>query len=450
MRQLKEQQPGLTPVSIAHEHAHELDVMSDILDENPEILELVYRDLVAEVSSETGRRGMTAEQTLRALIVKQMNGFSYVELAFHLADSRTYSAFCRLPWLDEKPVSGSALWEAIHRIRPGTLEAINRVLVGVAKDEGVEKGRKVRIDCTVTETNIHAPTDSSLLWDVVRVLTRTMRQATEVFGDALDAKFTDHTRRAKRRNLGIHNASNAKMRLPLYRDLLKVTRKTLGYAASMADALAKRPTSVASLGFEYELRHILGLGRRVVDQTQRRVINGEKVPASEKLVSIFEPDTDIIIKSRRETEFGHKLCLTTGASSLVTDCVIEDGNPPDSKLAVGMVERQKEIYGRVPRQTAFDGGFASKKNLAAIKGMGVKDVAFHKKRGLAIADMAKSTWVYKRLRRFRAGVEGVISFLKRCFGLTRCTWTGIMGFKSYVWGSIVSANLLILARHRLA
>jgi len=450
MREVAEQQLDLTPRTIRHEHACELEAVSEILDETPEILEWVYRDLVAGISSETGRRGLTAEQVLRAVLVKQMNGFSYVELAFHLADSRTYSAFCRLPWLDEKPVSSSALSSAIIRIRPETLEAINRVLVAAAKDEGIEKGRKVRIDCTVTTTNIHPPTDSSLLWDVVRVLTRLMRQATEELGDALVASFTDHTRRAKRRNLRIHNAANAKKRLPLYRDLLKVTRKTLGYAASMADALGAGPVDVVRLHFEHELRQFVDLGRRVVDQTHRRVIEGEKVPASEKIVSIFEPHTDIIIKSRRETEFGHKVCLTAGDSSMLTDFVVEDGNPADSELAVRMIKRQKEIYGRPPRQAAFDGGFASKANLAAIKTEGVADVAFHKKRGLAISDMAKSTWVYKRLRRFRAGVEGVISFLKRCFGLRRCTWTGLKGFKSYAWSSIISANLLILARHRLA
>jgi IS5 family transposase len=156
---------------------------------------------------------------------------------------------------------------------------------------------------------------------------------------------------------------------------------------------------------------------RVVDQTERRVLRGEQVPAQEKVVSIFEPHTDIIIKKKRETEFGHKLCLTTGASSLVLDCVIEDGNPADSTLAVGMVERQRDIYGKVPRQVAFDGGFASRANLDAIKAMDVKDVMFSKGRGLAVTEMVKSTWVFKRLWRFRAGVEGCISFLKRCFGL---------------------------------
>ena len=114
-----------------------------------------------------------------------------------------------------------------------------------------------------------------------------------------------------------------------------------------------------------------------------------------------------------------------------------------------MVERQRDLYGKVPRQVAFDGGFASKANLDAIKATNVKDVMFSKSRGLAITEMVKSAWVYKRLWKFRAGVEGCISFLKRCFGLGRCTWVGLNGFKSYVWGSILSANLLILARHRL-
>ena len=129
--------------------------------------------------------------------------------------------------------------------------------------------------------------------------------------------------------------------------------------------------------------------------------------------------------------------------------MIEDGNPADSDLAREMIIRQTTLYGRPPRQVAFDGGFASKDNLRDLKDDGVKDVMFSKKRGLKVADMAKSSWVYKRLRDFRAGVEGMISFLKRCFGMGCCTWSGESSFKSYVWGSVVSANLLILARHTM-
>ena len=448
MRQIVVQSPELTPVSIQHHHAAELAAISKLLDENAGILPLVHADLARGVSAENGRPGLSAEQTLRALIVKQMNGFSYVELAFHLADSRTYRSFCRLPAFSDKSPSDTALQSAIRRLRPETLEAINRLLVGTAKEEAIEDGRKVRIDCTVTETNIHAPDDAAQLWDCVRVLTRLMGRALAL---APVVRFTDHTKRAKRRRLAILNAKGAEGRLQPYRDLLKVTTKTVNAARQAADALGSvaGPNSLAAVALDFELRHYVGLAERVVDQTERRVLRGEQVPAQEKVVSIFEPHTDIIIKKRRETEFGHKLCLTMGASSLVLDCVVEDGNPADSTLATQMVERQRDIYGKVPGLVAFDGGFASKANLDAIKAMDVKDVMFSKGRGLAITEMAKGAWVYKRLWKFRAGVEGCISFLKRCFGLGRCTWTGLDGFKAYVWGSILSANLLILARHRL-
>jgi len=232
-----------------------------------------------------------------------------------------------------------------------------------------------------------------------------------------------------------------------YRALIKVTEEVLGFAVRAVDALPL--THPIACAFAAELGHFVDLGRRVVDQTRRRVFKGEKVPAKDKVVSIFEPHTDIIIKDRRDVLYGHKLCLTVGVSSLVVDLVIEDGNPADSTLVERTVDRVVDLYGRAPRQMALDGGFASKANLRAAKARGVRDVCFTKGRGLAVTDMVKSSWVYKRLRRFRAGVEGVISFLKRGFGLGRCTWRGEQGFQSYAWASVVACNLLILARHLL-
>jgi len=191
----------------------------------------------------------------------------------------------------------------------------------------------------------------------------------------------------------------------------------------------------------------VALKRGNTTRTERRVLHGEVVPASEKLVSLFEPHTDIIVKDRRDIRYGHKLTLTAGSSGLILDWVVEDGNPADSTLVTRTIERQKEIYGRVPRQIAFDGGYASRQNLEEAKALGVQDVAFSKKRGLEVLDMARSQWVYKRLRNFRAGIEAWISFLKRCFGLQRCSWRGAPGFARYVGASIVTANLLTLARH---
>ena len=158
---------------------------------------------------------------------------------------------------------------------------------------------------------------------------------------------------------------------------------------------------------------------------------------------------DIIVKDRRETYFGHKIALSGGKSGLFTDLVVLEGNPADARLAVEMASRQKKIYNRALQQITYDGGFASKANLVEIKELGIKDVAFSKKRGLDITEMVKSTYVYKKLRNFRAGIEGMISYLKRSFGLRRCNWRGLESFKAYAWSAVVTANLLLLARHLL-
>jgi len=302
----------------------------------------------------------------------------------------------------------------------------------------------------VVESNIHEPTDSSLLWDSVRVLTRLLYRAKEDFG--LRISFQDHTRRAKRRLLGIMNSRSKKDRKSKYGDVIKVTNKSIGYAQSAIEAIDKVASiSHGLVALRLDLNQYSQLATRVVDQTQRRVLLGEDVPASDKVVSLFETHTDIIVKDRRDTYFGHKVCLTGGASNLIVDCLIVDGNPADSSLTIDMLDRQKELYGRYPLKVALDGGFASKENLNKAKEKQIKDVCFAKKRGLEVDDMCRSQGVYNRLRRFRAGIESGVSWIKRCFGMTRCTWKGLRSFKSYVWASIVSPTCLrshVCKQHR--
>ncbi len=449
MRRVAENLPLVT-APIEHEHAAELAEVSRVLDAHPEILPWVEKDIVAPgVDLDTGRPGMTAEQTLRALIIKQLNGFSYEVLAFHLADSVSYRRFCRIGAFDKAP-KRSCLQKNIKQISAETIEWIHQVVLTDARTDGIETGRKARIDCTVVETNIHEPSDSDQLWDSVRVLSRVLACCKTEFGIA----FPNHKRSAKKTAYATRTAKAAE-RKRLYRKLLKIASDTIDYAELAAYELGQL-TGLGPLEFlhakalEEELRHFLPLAKKVVDQTQRRVIDGEKVPAAEKLVSIFEPHTDIIIKSNRGTEFGHKIVVTGGASGIITDCVVLDGNPADSTLAVEMVERHAVRFGFEPRQVVFDGGFAAKANLTDIKARGVNDVVFSKRRGIAVSDMARSSWVYKRLVKFRAGIEAGISFLKRCFGLRRCTWRGLASFKAYTWASVLTANLLILARHRMA
>lgn len=444
----------LTPATIDHVHAAELAAMGDLLDQLPEAVALVHEDLSwrgeRRVDPAKGRDGMAAEQVLRAGVLKQHTGTSYERLAFGLADSNTYRSFCRLGF-DKKPPTKSALQKNVKRVKPETWESISRLLIKKAQQLGVEKGEKVRTDCMVVESNIHHPNDSSLLGDCVRVFTRLMKRANERFG----LRFKSRRLRAKRRVLDISNAKSMKERTPLYRDLLKITQETVNEAEQVAAQLDRIECDttmevLAAQAIAAEIRHFLPLANQVISQTERRVFGGESVPATEKIVSIFEPHTSIITKSNRVTEYGHKVCLTTGASAIVTDVVVETGNPADATLAVKMIERQKALFGKVPKQASFDGGFATRSNLAAIKALGVKDAAFHKRRGIEVKEMTSSDRIYKKLRNFRAGIEGVISFLKRTFGLERCTWSGFASFRAYVHSSVLACNLLVIARHVLA
>jgi IS5 family transposase len=448
MRKNSEKQMPLMPPKIDHPQAEELNAISCILDQNPIIYDLAMQDLSVTIKkSKAGAKGMTAEQVVRAAIIKQMFQFSYMDLAFHLMDSGSLKRFCFIGIAD-KGFKKSVLCKNIKAISPKTWEAINRCLVHFAKDEGIEKGREVRIDCTVVESNIHAPSDSTLLWDSVRVLARTLKKAKDSFPRS-GICFQDHTRRAKRRMVNIQYAKNKKQRKSHYLDLLKVTRSTVAYAHNAIELLQYSHNVVAMM-LSFDLKQTVGLTIRVIDQTEKRILHGLTVPASDKIVSIFEPHTDIIVKDRRETFFGHKICLTGGRSNLITDCTIENGNPADTDLVEKMLNRQNEIYSRYPLKAAFDGGFASKNNLEIAKGMEIKDVCFAKKRGLQVEDMCRSQWVYNRLRRFRAGIEAGISWIKRCFGFARCTWKGLRSFKSYVWTSIIAANLLTIARKQIA
>lgn len=453
MRKKNQKQMPLTPCNIEHPRARELDRINQILDSIPTITDMVLQDLTHGVKNRNcGAEGMSAEQVLRAAIIKQTEGFSYEELAFHLIDSSTYRNFCRIG-ITHKGFKKSALCKNIKAISPETWEKINKLLAAYGEDRQIEKGKEARIDCTVVCSNIHDPSDSSLLWDSVRVLTRILKKMKEGLG--INILFTDHSKRAKRRALEILNAKNKKARIKPYKDLLKVTEKTVNYsksAASMLDSYVFHDAAnmALAMAMSKDLEELIPLAERVIDQTTRRVIHNEEVPATEKIVSIFEPHTDIIVKDRRDTYYGHKVCLTGGASNFISDCLIVEGNPADSTLTCEMLDRHEQIYGRYPLNAALDGGFASKANLQAAKSRNIKNVCFAKKRGLKEEDMCQSHWVYKRLRRFRAGIESGISWLKRSFGFSRSTWKSFESFKSYAWSCIVSANLFTLARHEMA
>jgi transposase, IS5 family len=432
--------------------AKELKHVSQLLDDNPKLVELVYQDLTKAKRQDTGREGLTAEQVLRCMVLKQYRQLSYEELAFHLEDSTAFRAFSRLE-MGQYPCK-SVLQENIKALAEETWESIHREITEYAKREKIETGKKVRIDSTAIETDIHHPTDSTLLADGIRIITRWLME-----GKQLSPKpcylFTNHTRVAKKLVLKILNTRKEKERETAYRNLLSYAGQVVSYAQVAIKELRVfqghdiRDT-LAARALADKLERAIDILDKVIDQTYRRVLKGEKVPASEKVVSFFEEHTDIIVKGGRDTTYGHKVFLTGGASNMILDCLIERGNPADSERYRELLTRQKELFGRMPRQVSADGGFASKENLDFAKSHQVKDAVFAKKRGLSVTDMAKSNWIYKKLRNFRAGIEAGISTLKRAFGLDRCTWSSWEGFKRYVWSSIVSYNLLVIARSKMA
>lgn len=430
----------------------ELEQMSKVLDANPKLMDLVFQDLTKTSRPDTGRKGMTAEQVLRCAVLKQYRELTYEELAFHLEDSDAFRTFSRLE-MGQYP-SRSILQENIKAIREETWEAIHGEIIGYAQREKIETGRTVRVDSTAVETDIHHPTDSTLLADGIRIITRWLTQGKELSPQPC-YHFSDHQRVVKKRVMTILNARNDAVRQSAYRDLLRYAGCVVDYAMAAISKLASYeghtlPDTFTGRELARRLERAVGILRKVIDQIEKRVFRGEKVPASEKVVSFFEDHTDIIVKGRRDTEYGHKVFLTGGASTMILGCLIVRGNPADTDQYQPLLEQQKQWYGRMPRQVTADGGFASRNNLAFAKANHVQDAVFARRKGLSILEMAKSSWVYKKLRNFRAGIEASISVLKRAFGLDRCTWSGWEGFKRYVLSSIVSYNLLVLARIRLA
>ena len=224
----KKQLPLMEPAAV-HSKAQEWAEISCILARNDSIYERALQDLtIKDKSFNTGANGMSAEQVVHAAIVKQIEKFSYRDLSFYLADSRVFRSFCRIG-IGDKPFKKSTLQKNIKALSDTTWEAIHRITIKDAERTGVEKGRKVRIDCTVVESNIHTPYDSELLWDSVRVLDRILWQAREKFAD-IKFPYNNRTKRAKRRCLGVMNAKNAAGRKKHYKDLLKVTKTVIGYA----------------------------------------------------------------------------------------------------------------------------------------------------------------------------------------------------------------------------
>jgi len=444
VRKIFETQPQFFHLMPSNKLGKQLEKISDILSENKQVLNNIFIDIAADKDHTVGRNGLNADQVLRCAVLKMLMNFTYERLEFHLSDSQSMRAFVKLDY-NQNP-SKSSLQANIKSISEDTWEKVNKALVKYSLDTKIETGNMTRTDATAVDTNIHKPSDSTLLQDGIRVITRIFQKTKEL---CPELKFSDHNRAAKKRVLNIMHAKDKK-REKAYKRLLGLARNVVHYSDQAHAQLGayNDPDFEKKLLAEHlkeQLEYNLEMLHKVMDQTRRRVLNKENVPAGEKLISFFEPHSDIIVKDRRDTHFGHKVYLTTGKSGLILDCMMPRGNPNDSSLVGEIVDRQKQTLEKTPRQISMDGGFASPNSLNKAKEAGVKDVCFAKKRNLNILDMVKSSYVYKKLRNFRAGIEAIISTMKRAFGLDRCTWRDWEGFKQYVWSSVVAFNLQIMA-----
>ena len=442
MRETRVAQASIFENYSQHELGVRLKSLSDLLDRHPETLTLVAKDLVGESASNVGRCGLSLESIFRCLLLKQQLRVSYEQLSFHLSDSITYRSFTRLTH-DSMP-SRSGLQSTIRRIKPETLEAIHEILSQNWLEQGILSMEKLRIDSTVVASNIAPPSDSHLLNDGIRVLSRLLAQSKDATG--VKIRFSDQRKSSKSLSFQIFNAKNAEKER-LYPDLLNRAWTVL----KQVDRGLKSVRSGAGESDQKEnwilaMEHYRDLMLKVIDQTQRRVIDKESVHSSEKLVSLFEPHTDIIVKGFRDVQYGHKINLSSERRGFITYLSIEKGNPSDKDLFLPVLDFHKSTLKALPGSVVADGGYASQANVAEGRSKGIKRVVFNKRVGLTNQAMGVKQKTFDRLRHFRAGVEGNISELKRAFGASKATWKGHDGFKAFVWSAVISYNLTRLAR----
>ncbi len=446
MRETRNAQSSIFDFYAQHALGDQLCALSELLDEHPLILDAVERDFRVPGTAATGACGLSVDSVLRCLLLKQVLKVSYERLSFHLADSPTYRTFARLQ-VEQFP-SRSGLQSTLRRISPETLKQANHLFMSRLVENNTLTVDRLRIDSTVTDSNIATPYDSQLLADSIRVLSRLMFRSKGQTG--VKIRFTDQRDKSKSLSYRIFHAKKREKNA-LYPTLLRCSMVALQQSRSAIDKVRLHAeNSENAEKWIDKIEHFIALLLKVIDQTQRRVYDKEDVPASQKIVSIFEPHTDIIVKGLRDVQFGHKINLATQENGFITYCNIESGNPADATLYIPVLDACQTDYGRLPSAVVADGGYASQANVELAKVLGVKRNIFSKPVGLTLGDMGVKKKTFDALRQFRAGVEGNISELKRAFGAGKATWKGCDGFKAFVWSSVLSYNLIRMVRFSTA
>src|ERR1700756_322681 len=432
-----------------------LAAITDFLDEHEEIIEAIRGDLQRGLKRpDTGRKGLTAQQVLRSLVLMRVKNWDYRELRERIADGLTLRRFT--DFNAQSVPKHDAFHRAFIRITPQTLRLINDLVIKAAVAMGLEDGSKLRVDTTVVATDIHHPTDNTLLWDVVRVLARVVGRLASTIERPIKG-FRDRTRAAQRRMLAIQRMTTTQRQTQQrgkYRELIGIAEEVVerarrGLRHTRKGRAKDVPSQLALEELRRQIEHYCGLGSKVIDQARRRVLNGEQVPNAEKIYSIFEPHTDLIKRGKVQTpvEFGHKVFLAESAQGLITQYEVLEGNPNDGQRVEPSLQRHKESFGHAPQLYSSDRGFFSEQNVKSCKQDGVKVVCIPQCGGKKTAkrEAYEKSSDFKKGQRFRAGIEGRISVLFRGRGMKRCLAEGRERFELWVGAAVLANNLMRIA-----
>jgi IS5 family transposase len=431
--------------------------MDTLLDDDV-LFQTVKADLVKRfpATATDGRPSTPVEVILRLLVVKHLYGWSFPQTTHFVSDSLVLRQFCRVYVAPVPDQSTLNRWAQL--IQTATLHRLLDHIVHLACQLQVTQGRKLRLDGTVVETNIHHPTDSTLLNDGVRVLSRTLSKAKSLLrnGTALPQEvFTDCTQQARQQMKRIMEVARqrgeaaAEGLKTTYRALLHLTATVVARAQQVQAALAEQaPTRAHQV--VAKIAQYVPLVEQIITQTTRRVLQGEQVPASEKLVSLFEPHTAIIRKGKpgKPTEFGRVLWLAEVDGGLISQYTVLAGNADEKAQLPPSVDRHRQQFGSPPALLAGDRGLHSTRNERYARATGITEVVLPKPGRKSAKRIAyeQQDW-FQTGRNWRAGIEGRISGLKRQHGLDRCRYHGDGGMERWVGLGLIVYNLRVLAQH---
>lgn len=434
----------------------------DRLLEDDGILQRVKADLAQRSphSLTRGRHSTPVEAILRLFVVKRLYQWSYEDTEHFVGDSLVLRQFCRIYFQAVPDDTTMIRWAKL--IGPDTLQQINDRVVELAKQLKVTRGRKLRVDSTVVETTIHYPTDSALVGDGVRVISRLLHKAKTVLGSATELSksvFRSRTRSVRRIAQQLHRVARRKGEeaaeelKQAYSKLLDIAEASQKQAARVRDALEEQGSKQAKRIRE-QLEHFLPLVDQAIEQAARRVLHGESVPAKEKLLSLHEPHTQVIRrhKAGKPTEFGRKLWLGEVEGGIISEFrLLDDGGGLDHPELPASLEAHQQRFGRPPNLLAGDRGVFSPENEEVAQKLGIKQIVLPATGRVPKERKAreKQAW-FRRGFRFRAGIEGRIRVLKRDFGLGRCADHGEEGMERWVGWGIVTANLAKIAETQAA